>query len=709
MGKLRQPGSRRWQALLAACATLILGIGGAITGASTAAAVSAQDFDPGNIISDEYFYDGFALSAAQTQEFLDARMPRCTIGDPGRGAGTPHGSTVIAKQCLNDFKMRTQTRAANPYCAAYLGGYEESAAQIIAKVGAACNISPKVLLVMLEKEQSLVTDTWPTQRQFDIAMGYACPDSGPNNSANCDPSQTGFFQQVYRAAWQLQVYRAFPDSYRYKPFQVNQIQWHPNQACGTSPVHIQNWATAALYIYTPYRPNQAALNAGWGTGDTCSSYGNRNFFLLYTSWFGNSTLQQGTPVGEVRELWTESNAILMWGWALDLDDRAAALQIHVKFGDSWAATTAGAPNSTAEALYPGSGPNHGFGLRITAPPGPQRVCVYAKNVGAGLDRLLTCRDVVVPSGNPVGEVKEIWATPGNIKMWGWALDPDTLDPIDLHVSINGRWAVVKANAQNSSTLASYPAHGINHGFGASIPADPGNNRVCVYGINQGAGANTTLLCKNVMVQSGNPVGEVKEIWATPGNIKMWGWALDPDTLDPIDLHVSINGRWAVVKANAQNSSTLASYPAHGINHGFGASIPADPGNNRVCVYAINQGPGANSTLRCQDVFVASGNPKGEVKEMWGVTGQIKMWGWAADPDTSDSIELHVRVNQTQWFVIHADSPYPSMSSLLPGVGINHGFGGSIPISPGNHEVCVFAVNIGPGTSQTLRCAYVSTT
>ncbi|WP_084767303.1 LGFP repeat-containing protein [Leucobacter komagatae] len=126
-------------------------------------------------------------------------------------------------------------------------------------------------------------------------MGYACPDSGPGGTANCDPTQGGFFQQVYRAAWQLKVYRAFPNSYNYKPFQNNTIQWHPNASCGTSSVRIENWATAALYIYTPYRPNQAALNAGWGTGDGCSSYGNRNFYNYYRAWFGTPS---GPPVAQ---------------------------------------------------------------------------------------------------------------------------------------------------------------------------------------------------------------------------------------------------------------------------------------------------------------------------------------------------------------------------------------------------------------------------
>ncbi|SJN13376.1 hypothetical protein FM113_17670 [Leucobacter sp. 7(1)] len=256
--------------------------------AITSRANLASGFKAGYIISDSNFYNGNAMSAAQIQTFLNQRVPRCTLGDTGREMGKAWGNTTLAWGCLKDAKWNTTslTRPANAYCKAYQGTASESSASVIAKVAQACGISPKVLLVMLEKEQSLVTDTWPTIRQFNFAMGYNCPDSGPNNSANCNAGDTGFMQQVYRGAWQLKVYRANPNNYRYRPFQNNMIQWHPNLGCGTSPVYIENWATAALYIYTPYRPNQAALDAGWGEGNGCSSYGNRNFYQFYKQWFG---------------------------------------------------------------------------------------------------------------------------------------------------------------------------------------------------------------------------------------------------------------------------------------------------------------------------------------------------------------------------------------------------------------------------------------
>src|SRR5690606_24181502 len=125
-------------------------------------------------------------------------------------------------------------------------------------------------------------------------------------------ASAGFYLQLYLGARQLKVYKGNPNSFNYKPFQYNTIQWHPDRdRCGTSQVYIENWATAALYIYTPYRPNQAALNAGWGTGDSCSRYGNRDFYRFYTSWFGAT---QGYSVaGEFKTYYTSNGTAARFG------------------------------------------------------------------------------------------------------------------------------------------------------------------------------------------------------------------------------------------------------------------------------------------------------------------------------------------------------------------------------------------------------------
>ncbi|GAA2058590.1 hypothetical protein [Leifsonia soli] len=243
--------------------------GGMTTPAPQASAADARNFDPGNIISDALFFDGGALNASQVQAFLNAKVSSCRPG----------------YTCLKDYTQATTSKAAvSGRCDAYNSQGVESAAMIIAKVGAACDVSQKVILVLLEKEQSLVSDTWPGTGQYRSATGYGCPDT-----AACDSQYYGFFNQVYNAALQFKRYAASPDSWNHIAGRVNQIRYSPTASCGSSAVYIQNQATAGLYNYTPYQPNAAALANLYGTGDGCSAYGNRNFWRLYTDWFGSTT------------------------------------------------------------------------------------------------------------------------------------------------------------------------------------------------------------------------------------------------------------------------------------------------------------------------------------------------------------------------------------------------------------------------------------
>ncbi|WP_157426549.1 hypothetical protein [Agromyces salentinus] len=252
-------------------------------GSQPAQAADGSQFDAGDIISDGVFYDSSTMSTAQVQSFLNARVPSCRSG----------------YTCLKDYRQNTAGQPARSEgCAATASTANETAASIIVRVSRACGINPRAMLVLLEKEQALVSDTWPTARQYRSATGYGCPDT-----ADCDVNYYGFFNQVYNAAWQFKKYRARPDR-AYAAGRWNTIQWHPNAACGTSSVYIQNQATAGLYLYTPYRPNAAALANLYGTGDGCSSYGNRNFWRIFTDWFGSThgtepTMIKGESTPEV--------------------------------------------------------------------------------------------------------------------------------------------------------------------------------------------------------------------------------------------------------------------------------------------------------------------------------------------------------------------------------------------------------------------------
>ncbi|MDC4232656.1 N-acetylmuramoyl-L-alanine amidase [Actinomyces sp. B33] len=245
------------------------------TGAWTGRTASSTAFAAGQIISDEKMFTGATMSAAAVQSFLDARNPGCVAAPDG----TP---------CLKDYRTTTSTMTA-PHCSAYTGAADESAATIIAKTSAACGVSAEVLLVMLQKEQGLVTASGASLRsgaslsRYDKALGMGCPDS-----AACSASYRGFAPQVYYAASRLVDYGANPSSYSYAAGGTYSIAYHPNASCGSSRVTISNRATAALYNYTPYQPNAAALANMTGSGDSCSAYGNRNFWRIYRGWFGST-------------------------------------------------------------------------------------------------------------------------------------------------------------------------------------------------------------------------------------------------------------------------------------------------------------------------------------------------------------------------------------------------------------------------------------
>jgi len=237
-------------------------------------------WNAGNIVSDAVFTDKGTMDTTQIQQFLNSKVPTCDTwgtqtSEFGGGTraqwGTAHGYPP-PYTCLKDYVDNGKTSV-----------------QIIYDAAQEFAINPKVLIVLLQKEQGLVTDTWPLSIQYRSATGYGCPDT-----AVCDSQYYGLTNQI---RWSARMFRAIMNASPtwYTPYLVgdNYIQYNPDQSCGGSNVIIQNRATQSLYNYTPYQPNQGALDSGWGTA-YCGAYGNRNFYLYFTDWFGST--QDNSPL-----------------------------------------------------------------------------------------------------------------------------------------------------------------------------------------------------------------------------------------------------------------------------------------------------------------------------------------------------------------------------------------------------------------------------
>lgn len=223
-------------------------------------------FSAGNIISDYVMGNYNSMNESQIQAFLKSKNS-CNDTGTYKAQQYPNYSYHIVNGhfvCMADENFNG-----------------ESAAHIIYRAAQDYRINPQVLIVLLQKEQGLVTDTWPNSVQYRSATGYGCPDT-----AACDSQYYGLKNQIRNAA---ELYRWILDhGSKYYPVGWNNVRFSPNAACGSSRVNIENNATAALYQYTPYQPNAAAINAGYGTGDACSAYGNRNFYNYFTDWFGDT-------------------------------------------------------------------------------------------------------------------------------------------------------------------------------------------------------------------------------------------------------------------------------------------------------------------------------------------------------------------------------------------------------------------------------------
>ncbi|MCK2036310.1 VCBS repeat-containing protein [Microbacterium sp. SSW1-49] len=270
-------------------------------------------FTPGNIISNAVFTNKNTMTEAQIQTFFNSKVAKCQSG----------------YVCLKDFKITSVTRPADAYCSGYTGAANESAARIIYRVAQSCNINPRVLIVMLQKEQGLVTHTWPSAWRYNIALGQGCPDTAP-----CDPNYVGFFHQIYGAARQMQIYMEGKWFQWYAPGNTWNILYNPNASCGSAPVYVANAATAALYYYTPYQPNAAALRAGYGEGNSCSAYGNRNFYNYFTDWFGSTQSQQPAVTPPVLKSVNTTNYIVgvdesgsVWGYPYTKTTWGARVQL----------------------------------------------------------------------------------------------------------------------------------------------------------------------------------------------------------------------------------------------------------------------------------------------------------------------------------------------------------------------------------------------
>lgn len=235
--------------------------------------LQALTFDPNNILSDAEYTDSTAMSKIDIQTFLTSKGGYISNYSTTAAEGEKRTAAEIIYNAANNFDCD----GVDENDGRYLTRAEKE------KKCRPVKINPKVLLVLLQKEQSLIEAKSPTARQLDWAVGYGCFDGQA-----CNDRWKGFGKQVNSAALQFIDYFENPNRYTYKKDNTYIITNTGKEKSVVTPV---NKATAALYNYTPHVYN-----------------GNYNFFALWNKFFSrlytNNTLMHVT--GE-KEVWLIQN------------------------------------------------------------------------------------------------------------------------------------------------------------------------------------------------------------------------------------------------------------------------------------------------------------------------------------------------------------------------------------------------------------------
>ena len=218
--------------------------------------VKAQsDFNPNRIIEDNVLLNTKSMTPQDIQSFLASRNSFLAnyVTEAAYGE-TKSAAQIIYDAANNNYDCDGVTLNENP-----------TEAERMIKCKRITTVNPQFLIMLLQKEQSLIQNPSPSQKALDEATGYGCPTGG-----YCNPYWKGFGKQVNSAALQFLAYMENPNRYNFKvgstyiakdKFSMlksvsatindgtyNTIVTSPN----FTTVTIENQATAALYTYTPH-------------------------------------------------------------------------------------------------------------------------------------------------------------------------------------------------------------------------------------------------------------------------------------------------------------------------------------------------------------------------------------------------------------------------------------------------------------------------
>lgn len=218
------------------------------------------------------------------------------------------------------------------------------------------------------------------------------------------------------------------------------------------------------------------------------------------------------PIGKVEMATAGADGTLhLVGWAID-PDTTGNIRVAGQVDGVFARSTLTSIARPGVAAAQHSGPTPGFDLTVPVPrTGIHTVCLTARNLGAGIGRVLRC--VTVPLGtrlssqqqsmhNPRAFVSSTTATSSAMRVTGWANEPDFRNGRMLAVLYVDGHAATTVVTQRSTAAQRGAGAGRYGAFDITVPVSSGSHLGCVWIVDSGIGQNATPGCRTADTRGG---------------------------------------------------------------------------------------------------------------------------------------------------------------------------------------------------------------
>ncbi|HEX8768829.1 MAG TPA: hypothetical protein VF714_10690, partial [Jatrophihabitans sp.] len=140
-------------------------------------------------------------------------------------------------------------------------------------------------------------------------------------------------------------------------------------------------------------------------------------------------------------------------------------------------------------------------------------------------------------------------------------------------------------------------------------------------------------------------------------------------------------------------------------HGFRITVRVPAGSSRVCVYALNKGPGSTGRPGCKTIWLRT-SPLGRIDSVTVRGSKAVVTGWTFDfSNPAQAIGVTVTRNGRQVISSRTSLLRADVNRAWSVTGL-HGFSYTVSLVAGTNRLCAYGVNIGAGANALLGCRTV---